>query len=122
MKRINVFSATLLMVILFASVAYAGIGETIKDFLVDQAAAAIIAGVFTVLSLFFGAKVLKFRSLIINLVEAFNKYSRAREIDSAGGDKVTPEEWTDIFESLRGAVKALIELLPDKLKAKLPNI
>jgi len=113
-----VLLVTVLMVVL-ATQAFAGVIDTVKGFFGSSAVKGAVTLLFVILSGFFGVGILRFKKPVIMTYEAYCKYRDAKLKDSHGGEKVTPEEWDDIFKKIGEGVMALLAVAPGRWAKKL---
>ena len=114
-----VLLVTVLMVVL-ATQAFAGVLDTVKGWIFgSNAVNGAITLFFVVLSGIFGAALLRFKEPVIKIYGTYCEYRDAKTKDSQGGEKVTREEWDNIFKKLGDAVMALLAVCPGGWAKKL---
>jgi hypothetical protein len=102
----------LLMLTLFSSVAYAGIGDWLQEGAWKLALSGVVSGVFAVLSLFFGKKVSVYKNMVNEGKDCAIWIYEATRPKSPGGTTITKEELENglkEFDEFGAQVLAVIE-------------
>ncbi len=113
MKKILVFS--LIIMLLFAGAAFAGIIGTAKDWVLDNALGTILAAVFLIVGGFFGGTavgkiLLKSKVPLYELKDVAMRIRDARKPSGPGGAKVTPEEKDDILKEVEELIASVVRV------------
>ena len=114
MKKILIFT----FIVLFIGTcvpAYAGIFDTAKDWIFENALGTILAGIFLVVSGFFsgsaiGKIILKSKIPIYELKDLLIKVHDARKPSGPGGAKVTSDEKDAILKEVEDLIKSVVEV------------
>ena len=112
MKRfIGFFVLALAGVLLIATAAYAGVWDRFTDIAFDKLFGVVITGVFALLSMFLGSKVLKYRQIATEGKDFGVWVYEATRENSPGGAKITGAE-LDVglkeFGELSVAIAAIV--------------
>jgi len=109
----------IVLMIVLATQAFAGVFDTVKGFFGSSAINGAITLFFVILSGVFGVSLLRFKTPVIKIYDAYCEYRDAKLVDSQGGEKVTREEWDAIFKRIGDAVMALLAVAPGRWAKKL---
>lgn len=96
------------MFVLFATAAYAGWTDSIKDFAVEG----LVTVFFAIIAAVFGKKWLAFKKPVQALLDVFAEYRKGKLLQSDGGQDLTKAEWNVIFEKMTLAVEAIVAAMP----------
>lgn len=118
MKRTWIIPIMVLFTLAFASIAFAGVFDTIKAYVSGQAVHGAVTALFAILSVVFGAGIAKFRKPILEMYDVYRKYADAKLATSAGGKEITQAEWDGIFKEFGEAIISLIAVSPTSWKLK----
>ena len=91
---------TLLILMLIATDAYAGIWDRFKDVAISSVTGYVITGVFFLLSTVLGATVLKWKRLMTSLSKVLLEVYASTRPDSPGGAQITGKEVDAIVAKL----------------------
>ena len=119
MKNVLIVLLVTVLMIMLATQAFAGVIDTVKGFIGSSAVHGAITALFAILAVIFGAGILRFKKPVIISYEAYCRYRDAKLKDSQGGEKVTREEWDDIFKKIGEGVMALVAVAPGRWAKKL---
>ena len=87
----------MLLIMLISTVAFAGIIDTVKGFISDKVIEMVIAGVFLVISTFFGGAALKWKKTVTEGSHILKAIWDSIQEDSPGGSNITKEEFEKIL-------------------------
>lgn len=123
MKKVMIGLMVAVLVVFFAAQAFAGVLDTVldtvKDFVTSSAVHGAITALFAILTGIFGAGVFRFKKPVILLYDVYCEYRDAKLKDSQGGDKVTREEWDEIFKKFGEVVMSLLVVAPGRWAKRL---
>jgi hypothetical protein len=105
MKR---FTIAFIVLMSFASLAFAGWTDVIKDYTVNG----LITVLFAIAAAVFGQKWLAFKRPIQALLDVFAEYRAGKLKQSVGGEDLTKEEWNAIFTKMTVAVEEIVAAMP----------
>ena len=112
MKKFLLFVLVFVLMVMITTVAFAGVLDKAKDFLGSSAVHGTITLLFVILSGVLGGGLLRFKRPVIMMYDVYCEYRDAKLKDSEGGEKVTQEEWDNIFKKIGEAVMALLAVAP----------
>jgi len=98
MKRVA--TLTLILFAIVATTAYAGLWGSIKGAALGQIAQATVGGIFFLLSIFLGAKVLRFKQVAQEAIDVVFAIRDATAADSPGGKSITKAEIDGIISEV----------------------
>jgi len=122
MKRVIVFTIILMFtIILFAGIVYAGAWEIIKDKISGAAVYAVISVVIGIAGVFVKGiyDINKAKKALVEITQAVNEYTQAKDEKSPGGKKITSNEWGKIGKEGMEAILAVLYALPVKWQKKM---
>jgi hypothetical protein len=106
MKR---FTIAFIFLMSFATLAFAGWTDVVKDYTING----LIAVLFAIVAAVFGQKWLALKKPIQALLDVFAEYRAGKLVQSEGGKDLTKDEWNKIFAKMTVAVEAIVAAMPE---------
>ncbi len=116
MKRITIITIVLLILIVgTCGIAYAGVWDSVKDWVLDNAIGTALTAIFLVISGFFGGSkigkiLLKSKLPIEKLVSVGVRIHKARSPVSEGGTRITTTEKDEILAEVEELIASIVNV------------
>jgi len=102
------FLISFLLLMSFATLAFAGWFDVVKDYTING----MITVLFAIIAAVFGQKWLALKKPIQALLDVFAEYRAGKLVQSEGGCDLTKAEWNKIFEKMTVAVESIVAAMP----------